>query len=71
MSRGRRDDLFVVVVVAICHCRSAPRALSARLCGAAQVFNEMRMHGVRPDAVTFTAMLTACAMKDELEQVSK
>lgn len=32
------------------------------------VFNEMRMVRVKADSVAFTAMLTACAMQDQLEQ---
>ena len=33
-----------------------------------KAFNEMRHVGVEADAVTFAAMLTACAMQDQLEQ---
>ena len=33
-----------------------------------RAFNEMREVGVAADAVTYTAMLTACAMQDQLEQ---
>ncbi len=33
-----------------------------------KAFNGMREVGVAADAVTFTAMLTACAMQDQLEQ---
>ena len=33
-----------------------------------RVFNEMREVGVAADAISYTAMLTACAMQDQLEQ---